>query len=74
MLESQQKWNLLLKHMSLLRPQWGIIIEDDIIRFITKQAIVSTKIFRDLEVEFKLEEFETGYTPNYGIVVSMKSY
>ncbi len=58
--------------MARLRPQWAIIIEDDIIRFITKQFVVSSKIFRDLEVEFKLEEFDITYTPSYGIVISMR--
>lgn len=72
MLESQENWNLLLKHMARLRPQWAVITEDDIVRFVTRQLVLSTKIFRDLEVEFNLEEFDTTFTPNYGIVVSMK--
>lgn len=61
-----------LMHIAKTRPLWKVMLEDDKIRFITGQLVLSYDIIRDLELEFKMQTEDIIFTPNYGITVSMR--
>jgi hypothetical protein len=62
----------LLQYLATERPQWRIILEDNKVRLITGQLVLSWRILLELETRFGLEVEDVIYTPNYGITVSVK--